>query len=134
MGENPTDANSRPIHADTRPLNILPLEIARTMVMATKHSAKYSQGPMRNAISAMVSLRRAAIIALKKVPVKDATIPMARAFPDLPCLLMGYPSQQVETAEAEPGIPKSTEPIKAPEHPPIHKAMRKITAVPAFML
>ena len=56
-------------------------------------------------------------------------MPMARALPAWPFLAMGWPSQQVATAEAEPGMPSSTEPMNAPEQPPIHRARRKMTAV-----
>ena len=89
MGEKPTDANSRPMQAEVRPLNILPLEIASTMVMATKHRPKYSHGPIMNAMSATVWLKKPPAMALKKVPRKDATIPMASALPACPFLVMG---------------------------------------------
>ena len=54
IGEKPTDAKRRPIHALVRPFSMLPLEIARTIVIATKQSPKYSHGPIANAISATV--------------------------------------------------------------------------------
>ena len=89
MGEYPTEANSRPTDAEASPLNILPLEMANTMVIATKQSEKYSHGPRAKAISAIFWLNRAPSMALKKVPRKDATMPMARALPALPAWAMG---------------------------------------------
>ncbi|MPN39525.1 hypothetical protein SDC9_187053 [bioreactor metagenome] len=111
-----------------------PFEMASTMVMATKHSAKYSHAPILKASSATDSQTMLPMTALKKVPVKEATMPIASALPDWPFRLMGYPSQQVDTEEAEPGMPRRTEPIKEPEQPPIQSASRKITAVPDSMV
>ena len=117
------------MQVEARPLNMLPLEIASTIVMATRHRALYSHGPMAKAKSATASASRPPIMALKKVPTKEAVIPMASALLARPFLAMGWPSQQVATAEAEPGIPSRTDPINAPEQPPIHSASRKIMAV-----
>ena len=88
-GAMPTQPRSIPSPAEVRPLNILPLEIASTMVIATKHREKYSHGPMAKATSAIFWLRSAAKRALKNVPKKEATIPMARALPAFPLWAMG---------------------------------------------
>ena len=89
IGEKPTDAKSSPMVAEASPLNILPFEMASTMVIATKHREKYSHGPSINATSATDWLRSAPRIALKNVPTKDATIPIASALPALPFWLIG---------------------------------------------
>jgi hypothetical protein len=65
---------------------------------------------------------------------KEAIIPMAKAFPAFPFLVIGYPSKQVATAEGDPGIPSSTEPMKAPEQPPIQRLRRKMIADPDSMV
>ncbi|MBQ1490339.1 MAG: iron chelate uptake ABC transporter family permease subunit, partial [Blautia sp.] len=110
------------------------LPFASTMVMARKQRAVYSQGPMAKAKSATFSASRPPMMALKKVPKKEAVIPMAKALLAWPFFAMGWPSQQVATAEAEPGMPRSTDPIKAPEQPPIHRAKRKMMAVEESMV
>ena len=133
IGEKPTDAKRRPMHALVRPFSMLPLDIARTIVMATKQSPKYSHGPIANAISATVCARNAPAMALPAVPMQDATIPIARALPACPFLAIGWPSKQVATDDGEPGMPRSTDPMKPPEQPPIHSDRRKTIAGPVSM-
>src|SRR5574344_824934 len=89
IGENPTDAKSNPIQAAASPLNILPFDMARTIVIARKQREKYSHGPSLKARSATVSERSAPRIAESTVPMKDATIPIASALPALPDFAIG---------------------------------------------
>ena len=65
--------------AEASPLNILPFEMASTMVIATKHREKYSHGPSFMAKSAINGLKNVATIQDKNVPAKDARIPIPKA-------------------------------------------------------
>jgi hypothetical protein len=77
----------------------------------------------------MIGERKVAMITEPRVPMKEATIPMASAFPALPCWVMGNPSKQVAMAEDDPGIPIRTADINVPDTPPIHMASRMIKEV-----
>jgi hypothetical protein len=99
-----------------------------------RQSPKNSQGPSAKAIFAICSLRTTPMIALRKDPQNEAMIPMESARPALPFLVIGYPSQTVATEEGDPGMPRRTEPMKPPEHPPFHRLMRKMIADPGVMV
>ena len=56
------------------------------------------------------------------VPIKEAVMPIPRALPACPFLVMGKPSKQVAIADDDPGIPMSTAEMNVPETPPIQMA------------
>jgi hypothetical protein len=97
-------------------------------VMALKHKEKISQGPSFIASLAMNGLKTIAIIALKNVPIKEASMPTPKAFVVLPCLLRGKASKHVATLEAVPGIPSNVAEMNPPETPPTQTLMSKAIA------
>ena len=104
--------------------------MAMTIVMATMQREKYSHGPSLKAIAAIDWARRAPRIAEKNVPMKLATMPMAKAWLACPFFAIGYPSKTVATDEGEPGMPSRTLPMKAPEQPPTQSEIRNMTPGP----
>ena len=89
IGSMPMQPSISPRPAAISPFQILPLERDATSVIAQKHREKYSQGPSVRAKSAMIGERIVARITEKKVPRKEAVIPMASALLDSPFCVIG---------------------------------------------
>ena len=81
IGSAPTHPINSPIPAAIRPLNIDPFEREAIRVMAQKQSEKYSHGPSFNARLAISGERTVAKRIEKIDPIKDAVIPIPKAFP-----------------------------------------------------
>ena len=122
IGSDPTHPIKRPIPAAINPLKMDPFEREAIRVIAQKQSEKYSHGPKVRAKFAMIGERTVARRIENTEPMKEAVIPIPKAFPASPFFVIGYPSKQVAIADDEPGIPIRTAEMKVPETPPIHIA------------
>ena len=122
IGSMPMHPIKRPIPAAMMPLKIFPLDREATRVMAQKQREKYSHGPRWRANSAMTGESTVARATEPTVPIKEAVMPIPRALPACPFLVMGKPSKQVAIADDDPGIPISTAEMNVPETPPIQMA------------
>jgi hypothetical protein len=118
-----------PIEVDKRHLNMHPCDKAATNVIAAKHRLAYSHGPNLRAKSAITGLRNVATRIDKKVPAKEAKIPIVRALVASPFFVMGYASKVVAIEAELPGIPINVAPIKEPDTPLIYMAISKTKAV-----
>ncbi len=65
---------------------------------------------------------------LKKVPTKDAIMPVPMARPPLPCLARGKPSRHVAAADGVTGMLIMMAALSPPETAPMYTARRKATA------
>jgi hypothetical protein len=121
-----------PIVIDNNPFKTLPSDREAVAVKAKTISAKYSGGPNIKAIFASGKARKTKPIAASRPPIKEAIAEIARAASASPFIAIGYPSKQVATADASPGMLSKIELRDPPNIAPKKIAAIAIRAVSGF--
>ena len=84
------------------------------MVRPSTISEKYSGGPKATATRANAGATSISAMMAKVPAAKDASAAMPSAGPARPCLAISWPSRQVTTEAASPGMLTRTEVVEPP--------------------
>src|SRR5690625_1724914 len=124
----PTILINNPKHNEINPFTRLP-PILLVIIKAKNISEKYSGGENIKAIFDKNGVKYINPIKPMKPPTKEAIALKINAYPAFPCLVIGYPSKVVATAEDSPGTFIKIEDILPPYILPRYILINNISAL-----